>query len=204
MISHELVSSLSETKLVNVRDLAVLSVENDLKMKEAGSSQVIRFKRQHEFFEDGDLSRHFYIRDVLTSIGKVKETSKLSLFCCQTAGCSHVFDTLESYEHHYNTMHRNVCTTCKHFFPTARLLDIHIFECHNSIFEIMAGKGNMYQCLVEGCAENFKNSMERENHLVTMHLYPSDFHFDKTKKSRRIPSTICFGQGAVRGFSFKK
>ncbi|XP_018081040.1 zinc finger protein 511-like isoform X2 [Xenopus laevis] len=206
---------------------------------------------------DGDVHRHRYIQDLLTSIGKVKETSKLSLFCCQTVGCSHIFDTLELYEHHYNTMHRNACTSCKHFFPTTRLLDIHIFECHDSIFQIKAEKGNMYQCLVEGCMENFKTDMERKTHLIKMHFYPSDLCFDRTKNVKsenkqkpiprkdatmaivtgeesmdicavqfdekssnsvmpqkitstclhtkyRIPSTICFGHGTVRGFSFEK
>ncbi|KFZ46099.1 Zinc finger protein 511, partial [Antrostomus carolinensis] len=113
-----------------------------------------------------------------------------------------------------------------------------------------------YKCLVEGCAEKFKRSKDRKNHLVTVHLYPADFRFDRPKKVKsspmkqgagvpmdvsmetseqfqvdpmetgpsenmeisqpaaspnpsvpekrlyksRIPSTICFGQGATRGF----
>lgn len=125
----------------------------------------------------------------------------------------------------------------------------------------MAEKQNMYKCLVEGCAEKFKSSKDRKDHLVTVHLYPADFRFDKPKKVKsgpkhtnsptkqdasmpmdmiveteqfqvdpmeigpsesmeipepaaspgsslpekrlyksRIPSTICFGQGATRGF----
>ncbi|XP_030920535.1 zinc finger protein 511 [Geospiza fortis] len=120
----------------------------------------------------------------------------------------------------------------------------------------------MYQCLVEGCPEKFKSSKDRKDHLVTVHLYPADFRFDRPKKVKsgskhtssaveqgtsvpmdvsvemaeqsqgnpmetgpeesmeisqpaaspssslpekrlyksRIPSTICFGQGATRGF----
>uniref|UniRef100_A0A8C0HQA3 C2H2-type domain-containing protein n=1 Tax=Buteo japonicus TaxID=224669 RepID=A0A8C0HQA3_9AVES len=119
-----------------------------------------------------------------------------------------------------------------------------------------------YKCLVEGCAEKFKSSKDRKDHLVTVHLYPADFRFDRPKKLKsgpkhvssptkqgasmpmdvsvemseqfqvdpmeigpsenteipqpaaspsssvpekrlyksRIPSTICFGQGATRGF----
>ena len=41
-----------------------------------------------------------------------------------------------------------------------------------------------YQCLVEGCAEKFKTSKDRKDHLVRRHLYPADFRFDKPKKSR--------------------
>ncbi|KFU85275.1 Zinc finger protein 511, partial [Chaetura pelagica] len=105
-----------------------------------------------------------------------------------------------------------------------------------------------YKCLVEGCAEKFRSSKERKDHLVTVHLYPADFRFDRPKKVKsmpmdvsvetsepfqvdsmevgpsedmkipqppaspvpsvpekrlfksRVPSTICFGQGATRGF----
>ncbi|XP_075073289.1 zinc finger protein 511 isoform X2 [Mixophyes fleayi] len=202
---------------------------------------------------DGDVHRHLYLQDVLTSIGKVEERPKLSEFPCQMAGCAQIFDTLECYEHHYNTLHRNVCSTCKRSFPSARLLDIHILEWHDSLFQIMAEKSNMFQCLVEGCIEKFKTSGERKHHLIKTHLYPSDFRFDKPKKNKskvnqecrtgkelsmdiapeqppvvesmeishsaagdhsashttrlsnthnknRVPSTICFGHGSVRGF----
>ncbi|NWX93979.1 ZN511 protein, partial [Nothoprocta ornata] len=120
---------------------------------------------------------------------------------------------------------------------------------------------SQYKCLVEGCAEKFKSSQDRKEHLVSTHLYPADFRFDKPKKTKsgtkheraavkqdagvpmdvsveaseqhqgdsmeigpgeavevpvsnplpekrfyksRIPSTICFGQGATRGFKGPK
>ncbi|KFW83579.1 Zinc finger protein 511, partial [Manacus vitellinus] len=110
------------------------------------------------------------------------------------------------------------------------------------------GRETQYKCLVEGCPEKFKSSKDRKDHLVTVHLYPADFRFDRPKKVKsvpmevsvetaeqfqldpmetgpgedmeipqpaaspapslpekrlyrsRIPSTICFGQGATRGF----
>ncbi|NXJ68565.1 ZN511 protein, partial [Rostratula benghalensis] len=187
---------------------------------------------------------------------------RVSEFSCHISGCCQVFDTLEGYEHHYNTLHRNVCSFCKRSFPSGHLLDIHILEWHDSLFQIMAEKENMYKCLVEGCTEKFKSSKDRKDHLVTVHLYPADFRFDRPKKVQsgskhvsspmklgagvpmdvsvetlepftgnpaeaghsenmeipqpaaspgleapekwhyksRIPSTICFGQGATRGF----
>ncbi|XP_063262248.1 zinc finger protein 511 isoform X2 [Prinia subflava] len=215
---------------------------------------------QHPLFEDGDVHRHLYLQGVLTSLEEVAERPKVSEFSCHISGCSQVFDTLESYEHHYNTLHRNVCSFCKRSFPSGHLLDIHILEWHDSLFQIMAEKQNMYQCLVEGCTEKFKSSKDRKDHLVTVHLYPADFRFDRPKKVKsgskhtrcpleqgasvpmdvsveeqfqvnpveagpeesmeisqaaaspgpslpekrlyksRIPSTICFGQGATRGF----
>uniref|UniRef100_F7ABA2 Zinc finger protein 511 n=1 Tax=Equus caballus TaxID=9796 RepID=F7ABA2_HORSE len=174
-------------------------------------------------------------------------SSRVPEFTCQVAGCCQVFDALEDYEHHYHTLHRNVCSFCKRAFPSGHLLDIHILEWHDSLFQILSERQNMYQCLVEGCTEKFKTSKDRKDHLVRRHLYPADFRFDKPKKNmspatpratvqvsaealgaegeqvegdamevcsepagerhtagRRIPPTICFGQGASRGFKSTK
>ncbi|KAM4896848.1 zinc finger protein 511 isoform 1-T1 [Sylvia borin] len=142
----------------------------------------LRLGPQHPLLEDGDVHRHLYLQGVLTSLEEVAERPKVSEFSCHISGCSQVFDTLESYEHHYNTLHRNVCSFCKRSFPSGNLLDIHILEWHDSLFQIMAEKQNMYQCLVEGCTEKFKSSKDRKDHLVTVHLYPADFRFDRPKK----------------------
>ncbi|XP_027548809.1 zinc finger protein 511 [Neopelma chrysocephalum] len=222
----------------------------------------LRLGPQHPLLEDGDVHRHLYLQGVLTSLEEVAERPKVSEFSCHISGCCQVFDTLEGYEHHYNTLHRNVCSFCKRSFPSGNLLDIHILEWHDSLFQVMAEKQNMYKCLVEGCPEKFKSSKDRKDHLVTVHLYPADFRFDRPKKVKsvpkhtscpteqgpsvpmevsvetaeqfqldpmetgpgedmeipqpaaspgpslpekrlyksRIPSTICFGQGATRGF----
>ncbi|XP_064001041.1 zinc finger protein 511 isoform X2 [Pogoniulus pusillus] len=220
----------------------------------------LRLGPQHPLLEDGDVHRHLYLQGVLIGLAEVAERPRVSAFTCHISGCCQVFDTLEGYEHHYNTLHRNVCSFCKHSFPSGHLLDIHILEWHDSLFQIMAEKQNMYRCLVEGCAEKFKSSKDRKEHLVTVHLYPADFRFDRPKKVKsgpkhgssptvqaagmpmdvsmetseqfqvdpmevgtsknmeilqpaarhsvlekrlyksRIPSTICFGQGATRGF----
>ncbi|XP_035394565.1 zinc finger protein 511 [Cygnus atratus] len=222
----------------------------------------LRLGPQHPLLEDGDVQRHLYLRDALTGRAEEAERPRVSEFCCHISGCSQVFDTLEGYEHHYNTLHRNVCSFCKRSFPSGHLLDIHILEWHDSLFQIMAEKQNMYKCLVEGCTEKFKSSNDRKDHLVTVHLYPADFRFGRPKKVKsgtkhmscptqqcasvpvdvsmetseqfqvdpmevgpsesmeipqpaaspspsvpekrlyksRVPSTICFGQGATRGF----
>ncbi|XP_075466415.1 zinc finger protein 511 isoform X1 [Ascaphus truei] len=264
MVSPELLSALSNPSVLNLTELPVLPVERRLEATEAFSftPRRARIPREHEFFEDGDVHRHLYLRDVLTNIGEVEERPKVSEFRCQTAGCAQLFDTLDSYEHHYNTQHRNVCSSCKRSFPSARLLDIHLLEWHDSLFQVMAEKSNMYQCLVEGCLEKCRTSRQRKEHLIKTHLYPADFRFDKPKKTptetqqgrtpgkepvvsmdiaseespvvetmevcpseagdgtrqrcsdgnanaqtpstshskRRVPPTICFGHGSVRGF----
>uniref|UniRef100_UPI00398F511A zinc finger protein 511 isoform X2 n=1 Tax=Pristiophorus japonicus TaxID=55135 RepID=UPI00398F511A len=148
------------------------------------SSRRIRLDKDDEFFEDGDIHRHLYLRNAITSVGEV-ERPKVSEFCCHIAGCSQRFDTLANYEHHYNTFHRNVCSSCKRSFPSSHLLDIHILEWHDSLFQILAAKQNMYLCLVESCTEKFKTSSDRKKHLIKVHGYPSDFRFDKPKKPKR-------------------
>ncbi|XP_063814701.1 zinc finger protein 511 [Pseudophryne corroboree] len=262
MVPPELIAALSSPDMLRAVDLPVLPVKRNIESPMAVTApRRVCYTREHDFLEDGDVHRHLYLQDVLTSIGKVEERPKLSEFQCQMAGCAQLFDTLECYEHHYNTLHRNVCSTCKRSFPSARLLDIHILEWHDSLFQIMAEKSNMFQCLVEGCMEKFKTSGERKHHLIEAHLYPPDFRFDKPKKNKsklkqeysqgqelsmdvtpegppvvelesesmeishspacdhsvfptanssntpnkyRVPSTICFGHGSVRGFRHTK
>lgn len=216
--------------------------------------------REHPLWEDGDIQRHIYHQEVLMGVTEVVERTKVSEFGCHVAGCSQFFNTLEGFEHHYNALHRNVCSFCKRSFPSGHLLDVHILEWHDSLFQILSQKQDMYQCLVEGCQHKFKTSRDRKEHLVKAHLYPSDFRFDKPKKDKsqgklnrsppqkdlvismdvtpeesadsmdvcppetvvdapcipsvssgtallyknKIPSTICFGQGAVRGFKSSK
>ncbi|XP_048193955.1 zinc finger protein 511 isoform X1 [Perognathus longimembris pacificus] len=216
------------------------------------TARPVRFPRDHEFFEDGDVQRHLYLQDVLTQVAAPPEKSRVPEFTCQVAGCCQVFAALEDYQHHYHMLHRNVCSLCNRTFPSEHLLEAHILEWHDSLFQILAERQDMYQCLVEGCPEKFKNSQDRKDHMVRLHLYPADFRFDKPKTSRglslprasaglstgahhtedpmevcfedtmeissespalppcrrtysqRVPPTICFGQGASRGFKSKK
>ncbi|XP_023041584.1 zinc finger protein 511 isoform X1 [Piliocolobus tephrosceles] len=271
-------------------------------------ARPVRFPREHEFFEDGDVQRHLYLQEVLMQVADAPEKPRVPAFACQVAGCCQVFDALDDYEHHYHALHGNVCSFCKRAFPSGHLLDAHILEWHDALFQILSERQDMvgevciaaeaipsgdglrvlpqlsgargqgqgylstlgspvrgawwwgrargqrevmpspcqYQCLVEGCTEKFKTSRDRKDHMVRMHLYPADFRFDKPKKSRspasaevpgdsgersegeameicsepvaaspapagerrtyshRIPSTICFGQGAARGFKSNK
>ncbi|XP_070288245.1 zinc finger protein 511 isoform X2 [Myotis yumanensis] len=68
---------------------------------------------------------------------------KVPEFTCQMAGCCQVFDTLEDYEHHYHTLHRNVCSFCKRAFPSGHLLDVHILEWHDSLFQVLSERQDM-------------------------------------------------------------
>ncbi|XP_075390638.1 zinc finger protein 511 isoform X2 [Tenrec ecaudatus] len=231
------------------------------------AARRVRFPREHEFFEDGDVQRHLYLQDVLTQVAEAPERPRVREFPCQVAGCQQVFHVLEAYEHHYHTQHANVCSVCKRTFPSSHLLDSHLLEWHDTLFLTLAERQDMvvvfsfqYQCLVGGCEEKFRTSRDRKEHMVACHLYPVDFRFDRPKKSKgpsmpgvlapmsaealgehsqqlegdamevcctghvtpppapegqsctppglpgqrayshRVPATVCFGQGASKGF----
>uniref|UniRef100_A0A1A7Y3G4 Zinc finger protein 511 n=1 Tax=Iconisemion striatum TaxID=60296 RepID=A0A1A7Y3G4_9TELE len=146
--------------------------------------ELIRLHKDHELFEDGDIQRHLSLQDLF--ISETEDTSVLSVseFGCHISGCSAVFSTLDDYEHHYNSLHRHVCCSCRRSLPTSRLLDIHIQEWHDSLFTVLAQRQDMYLCLVEGCGQKFRTSKQRKDHLIRIHKYPPDFRFDKNKKER--------------------
>ncbi|KAL8168559.1 UNVERIFIED_CONTAM: hypothetical protein K2H54_002047 [Gekko kuhli] len=240
----------------------------------------LRLPAGHPFLEDGDVERHLWLQlqgapsgprpggAAGGGGGRRRHPGPRRRSLLPRAGCGQALSTLESYEHHYNLLHRNACAACKRPFPSAHLLDLHLLEWHDALFQLMAQRQDMYQCLVESCAEKFKSSKDRKDHLVKVHHYPPDFRFDKpvkckstktmkspsrdhpvpmdvnieacehspgdametgpsetavdqtlqpgmentlvsppseTRLSRpRIPPSICFGQGATRGFKSRK
>jgi hypothetical protein len=90
--------------------------------------------------------------------GKIRATSVSaededdpSSFPCQVDGCAEIMTSLLDFEAHYEMKHRNKCEECSAVFPTARLLDMHIEEHHDSYFRARAEREPMYRCLVEGC-----------------------------------------------------
>ncbi|XP_037541218.1 zinc finger protein 511 [Nematolebias whitei] len=146
--------------------------------------QLIRLHKDHELFEDGDIHRHMYLQDFFISDVEDKAALSVSEFACHIWGCSAVFSSLDDYEHHYNSLHRHVCCSCRRSLPSARLLDIHIQEWHDSLFALLAPKQDMYLCLVEGCGLKFRTTIQRKDHLIRIHKYPPDFRFDKNKKEK--------------------
>lgn len=147
--------------------------------------QLIHLHKDHELFEDGDIQRHMYLQNLYISAADDEPTLKVSEFVCHISGCMATFKTVQEYEHHYNSLHSHVCCSCRRSLPTARLLDIHIQEWHDSLFAVLAQKQDMYQCLVEGCGQKFKTCKHRKDHLINIHKYPPDFRFDKIKKDKR-------------------
>ena len=48
-----------------------------------------------------------------------------------------------SYQLHYSDCHRNTCSICRRVFTTMHLLDLHVLEWHDVMFELLAQKRNM-------------------------------------------------------------
>ena len=57
-----------------------------------------------------------------------------------------------SYQDHYALNHRHRCCECRRFFTTLHLLEIHVLEWHDSLFDLLAQKQNMVGCLFESTA----------------------------------------------------
>jgi len=102
-----------------------------------------------------------------------------SLFSCGQFGCTSQFSSVSAYESHYHTCHHFTCATCRRVFSSDFMLDVHIQENHDSYFDILSSRIDMYRCLVESCALKFRTQDLRKNHLVKEHKYPSTFAFHK-------------------------
>ncbi|XP_070981443.1 zinc finger protein 511 isoform X3 [Oncorhynchus clarkii lewisi] len=200
MLQPELIQLLTASDLVDLRIDAIPKLQvgfrpgsffssfrsQDGEAKLTFIPQQILLNKDHELFEDGDIHRHLYLQNLSTCPAHDSPTARQCEFRCYISGCSQVFSTVEDYEHHYNTLHRHVCSSCQRSLPSARLLDIHIQEWHDSLFSILAERQDMYQCLVEGCGSKFRTREQRKDHVIKIHKYPSDFMFDKVKRIKNI------------------
>ncbi|KAG0721148.1 Zinc finger protein 511 [Chionoecetes opilio] len=97
---------------------------------------------------------------------------------CSIGGCKKVFTTVAEYAAHQRSSHQHVCSSCRHSFATHHLLDLHLLEVHDTLFQLMAEKKPSYQCLLETCPEKFKNPTERKIHCIEIHKFPANFRFD--------------------------
>ena len=66
--------------------------------------------------------------------------------------------------------YRHQCAECGVRLSSARLLDIHLEELHDSFFAARAARGErMYVCLVDGCEQRFQRVMDRDQHVSAVH-----------------------------------
>lgn len=113
------------------------------------------------------------------------DTEDSRLFECGQQGCTKKFSSLATYESHYHSCHHFVCATCRRVFVSSFMLDVHIQENHDSYFQILSSRIDMYQCLLESCGLKFRTQDLRKDHLVNIHKYPSNFSFHKPISEKR-------------------
>ncbi|KAL1995292.1 hypothetical protein VTN49DRAFT_1479 [Thermomyces lanuginosus] len=88
------------------------------------------------------------------------------------------FTTYEEYEIHYQQAHVNRCGQCGKNFPTARFLDLHIEENHDSLVLARRARGEKtYSCFVEGCDRKCSTPQKRRRHLIDKHMFPRTYNF---------------------------
>ncbi|KAM7341947.1 zinc finger protein 511 lethal (2) k10201 [Cochliomyia hominivorax] len=144
-------------------------------------------KPDHKLFETSNSHLIPFYRKLGAISNKEDETlndsrnSTSGEIFCHVLGCKQIFDNVASYQSHYNVMHRFICIECKKSLPTEHLLDLHISEQHDSYFKARVERGQrLFKCYLEECKETFANPMERKEHCIKEHKFPSNFRFDQT------------------------
>jgi len=94
------------------------------------------------------------------------------------------FNSIEDYEIHYSLTHKYYCSICNVTLMTEKLLNIHLQELHDSFFEVLSQRKNMYQCLMQDCEEKFKNAEERKQHLIEKHNFSKQTNVNSLIKKR--------------------
>eukprot|EP00960_Hanusia_phi_P068592 766886-Hanusia_phi.AAC.1 len=136
-----------------------------------------------KFFEEGNAAREMFVKKGLRELPCLPQRPQH--IHCGMDGCKHVCSSTEEFERHYAYAHVNICSVCKKNLRTCRLLGLHVQEAHDSFFQEMAKRENMYECLVEGCGKKFKGDLQRHWHLVNVHRYPRSLQLSMNGICRR-------------------
>ncbi|XP_013358504.1 PREDICTED: zinc finger protein 511 isoform X2 [Chinchilla lanigera] len=130
----------------------------------------VRFPREHEFFEDGDVQRHLYLQDVITQVAEAPEKSR-------------------------SWQKDKTCTSAwlKAAVRNSRIPRTGRITCPSM-------PGAIADLSTRTLADD-GDAMEVCPSPMTLSSAPVS---EKRTYSHRVPSTICFGQGALRGFKSTK
>ncbi|KAJ3178479.1 hypothetical protein HDU87_003553 [Geranomyces variabilis] len=149
-----------------------------------------------------------------TKYSKLKEphfSSQTVVRCTLSPYCTSLppFCSESDYEEHYANHHIRVCVECSRVMPTARILDLHLMECHDSYFAAARERYDMYECFVDGCPSRHRTSRHRDKHLVRVHRFPEDFYFLVVRNGQQRESLQSLheerpGAPAVEGYFKKK
>ncbi|VDC03420.1 unnamed protein product [Peniophora sp. CBMAI 1063] len=83
-------------------------------------------------------------------------------------------------EAHYAKFHAHVCSApgCECIFPEARLLELHLTECHDPLADVRKERGEkIFACHLATCPKYFRTPKNRRNHLISAHGYPRQYFF---------------------------
>ncbi|KZV70865.1 hypothetical protein PENSPDRAFT_752244 [Peniophora sp. CONT] len=83
-------------------------------------------------------------------------------------------------EAHYAKFHAHVCSApgCECIFPEARLLELHLTECHDPLADVRKERGEkIFACHLATCPKHFRTPKNRRNHLISAHGYPRQYFF---------------------------
>ena len=148
------------------------------------------------FFQEGDRrcfseSKHFVQNKAIAQLSAslsqfafVGTRSVRNVIACEVPGCKTAFNTTGAYELHLQASHWFSCKECRHNFPSNFLLDLHVIESHDNLFNIKREKGEaVLSCLVESCCRKFSHEDDRKQHLLQSHNYPASFRFSIGRKN---------------------
>lgn len=140
------------------------------------------------FFEEGNLACQLqYHKHICIELDQKENVAFISDFVCHQKNCNKTFASVLAFENHYNSVHRNACSVCFRFFPNQHLLDLHLAEQHDQMFQLMVAKKPMFKCLLENCPVASSTVEERKEHLITAHSYPVNFRFINLCKAIKKP-----------------
>ncbi|CAG9532463.1 unnamed protein product [Cercopithifilaria johnstoni] len=117
----------------------------------------------------------------------VQEDSK-AVLACEENGCGMSFDSVATFEDHYERCHRHQCAICGRQFPNTHCLEIHVDENHCSIFKIKRDRNPtvaLFRCYEASCFQTYVNPEERNCHSEEVHGISDLSLFMKRRKLPR-------------------
>ncbi|KAI8390336.1 hypothetical protein BD560DRAFT_380679 [Blakeslea trispora] len=136
------------------------------------------------FFQEGNIAlRAIWLLQQASSEQEIQSISEEATQLTQQASvaiCCHTqFPSVIAYEHHYEAVHRNVCSVCQKIFPGSSWLQLHLDEFHDVLLQMKKERGEkIHACYVQDCTKTFSTPRMRRLHLIDKHHYPRYFPFD--------------------------
>ena len=139
------------------------------------------------FFDEGNEEYRCFEKVVDEDIDFIIDSLdavRISEFKCSVKGCKENFISPLQFNRHYDILHKFRCEECVRDFPCNFFLCLHIEEHHDAFFKAQIERGAaLYRCLLQDCTNVFKNEIERKDHLIRKHRYPSHFRFNAIKRT---------------------